>query len=141
MPKNLIQHVEWTTRDTERLKTFFASIFDWKFSQAMPDYTLIEGVGGIFQAPDPNMPISVTPYVNVADLAETEAKITAAGGTIYKSKEEVPGRGWFTIFGDPDGNPVAIWQSIAPRTVAKRATAKKAAKAKPKPKAKKRAKR
>ncbi len=46
MPKNVIQHFEWTTRDADRLKAFFGEIFDWKFSQPMPDYTLIEGVGG-----------------------------------------------------------------------------------------------
>lgn len=131
MPKNVIQHFEWTTRDADRLKTFFGSVFDWKFSQPMPDYTLIEGIGGIFPAPDETMPIGVTPYVNVADLGETEAKITAAGGTIFKSGQEVPGMGWFSIFGDPDGNTMAIWQA-APRP-------KPAPKKASKPKAKKKA--
>jgi hypothetical protein len=59
------------------------------------------------------MPVGVTPYVNVTDLAEKEQRITAAGGRIHKSKQEVPGMGWFTIFSDPDGNMLALWQPAA----------------------------
>ena len=111
MPTNIIQHIEWTTRDPERLRSFFAGIFDWQFREAMPGYTMIDGVGGIFDAPDPQMPIGVTPYVNVADLGEKEKRVAAAGGQIHKSKQEVPGMGWFTIFSDPDGNMLAMWQA------------------------------
>jgi predicted enzyme related to lactoylglutathione lyase len=125
VPKNLIQHFEWTTRNPQRLKAFFGRIFDWTFSEPMPGYTLIEGVGGIFEAPDPQMPIAVTPYVNVKDLSETEAKIAAAGGRIHKSKQEVPGMGAFTIFSDPDGNLVALWEAKRPAPKRARRPAKK----------------
>lgn len=119
MPKNNIQHIEWTTRDPRRLRSFFERIFDWEFREAMPGYTMIEGVGGIFDAPDPQMPIGVTPYVNVADLGEKEKRIRDAGGTIHKSKQEIPGMGSFTIFSDPDGNMLAMWQPAAkPRAAA-----------------------
>jgi uncharacterized protein len=138
MPKNNIQHIEWTTREPERLRSFFESIFDWEFRDAMPGYTMIDGVGGIFAAPDPQMPIGVTPYVNVGDLTEKEKRITAAGGRIHKSKQEVQGMGWFTIFSDPDGNMLALWQPAqAPRAArtrpAARKTARKTAARKPAP--------
>jgi predicted enzyme related to lactoylglutathione lyase len=129
MPRNNIQHIEWTTREPERLRSFFARIFDWEFREAMPGYTIIEGVGGIFAAPDPQMPVGITPYVNVADLAETEKRITAAGGRIHKSRHEVQGMGWFTIFSDPDGTTLALWQA-APASPAGGAR-KKARKAPP----------
>ena len=131
MPQNLIQHVEWTTRDSKRLREFFGNVFDWSFREAMPGYTLIEGVGGIFDAPDAAMPRVITPYVNVRNLDETERKITAAGGHIHKSKQEVPGMGWFTLFSDPDGNVVGIWQPMmaaAKKKPAKKAVSKKPAK-------------
>jgi len=112
MPQNLIQHIEWTTRDAQHLRAFYSRIFDWKFRDAMPGYTMIEGVGGIFSAPDPQMPIVITPYVNVRDLGETEAKVSAAGGRIHKSRQEVPGMGWFTLFSDPDGNIIGLWQAM-----------------------------
>jgi predicted enzyme related to lactoylglutathione lyase len=126
MPKNNIQHIEWTTRDPRRLRSFFERIFDWEFREAMPGYTMIEGVGGIFDAPDPQMPIGVTPYVNVADLGEKETRIRDAGGTIHKSKQEVSGRGWFTIFSDPDGNMLALWQPAAKPRAGAGAARKKA---------------
>jgi predicted enzyme related to lactoylglutathione lyase len=129
MPKNAIQHIEWTTRDPRRLKSFYDDIFDWNFFEAMPGYTMIEGVGGIFDAPDPQMPGGITPYVNVADLGETEAKISRLGGQIHKSHQEVPGRGWFTLFSDPDGNIIGLWQATAQAPAQARAKPKAAKKA------------
>ena len=128
MPQNLIQHIEWTTRDAQHLRAFYSRIFDWKFRDAMPGYTMIEGVGGIFSAPDPQMPIVITPYVNVRDLGETEAKVNAAGGRIHKSRQEVPGMGWFTLFSDPDGNIIGLWQAMQQRAVQKPARKKVAKK-------------
>jgi len=128
VPKNLIQHIEWTTRDPERLKNFFRQIFDWNFLDAMPGYTLIEGVGGVFQAPDTQMPIVVTPYVNVSDLRSIEERAAAAGGRIHKSKQEVPGRGWYSILSDPDGNLLGLWQAMAPPASAGRTSRARGAK-------------
>jgi uncharacterized protein len=130
MPKNLIQHIEWTTRHSARLRTFFTSVFDWTFREAMPGYTMIEGIGGIFEAPDPQMPIVITPNVTVRDLGETEKKITAAGGQIHKSKQEVPGMGWFTLCSDPDGTIFGCWQPLqaaANQPARKKAATKKVA--------------
>ena len=131
MPKNLIQHHEWNTRDPKRLRTFYSRIFDWKFhDNVMPGYTLIDGIGGVFEiTPEMgDMPTGITNYVNVADLDEKEALVRSAGGRIYKSKQEVPGMGWFTIFADPDGNTVAMWQAMPRRTARVATRAKKAAK-------------
>jgi predicted enzyme related to lactoylglutathione lyase len=135
VPKNLIQHIEWTTRDPARLKSFFSRIFDWNFSDAMPGYTLIEGVGGVFEAPDPQMPVVITPYVNVADLRETEAKASAAGATVHKSRQEVPGRGWFSILSDPDGNLLGLWEPLMRAPASSAATTRRAAARKPAKKA------
>ena len=129
MPKNVIQHHEWTTRDPKRLQSFYGKVFDWKFNEAMPGYTMIDGVGGIFAlSQEQQMPIGVTNYVNVDDLSEKEDLIRKGGGQIYKSKQEVPGMGWFTIFADPDGNTVAMWQPAKRR--AKASASKKTTSAK-----------
>jgi predicted enzyme related to lactoylglutathione lyase len=120
--------VEWSTHDPKRLKKFYGRIFDWTFDEPMPGYTIMPNVGGIFAIPPgQEMPTGITNYVNVDDLGKKEKLVTKAGGTIYKSKQEVPGMGWFTIFGDPDGNTVAMWQP-APRPP--KAAARKAASSK-----------
>jgi hypothetical protein len=81
------------------------------------------------------MPTGIINYVNVDDLGKKEKLVAKAGGTIYKSKQEVPGMGWFTIFGDPDGNAVAMWQAApkppkaaSRKKPAEKASAKKSAK-------------
>lgn len=73
------------------------------------------------------MPTGITNYVTVDDLGKKEKLVTKAGGTIYKSRQEVPGMGWFTIFGDPDGNTVAMWQAAPrqPKTAARKAASRK----------------
>jgi uncharacterized protein len=130
MVKNVIQHHEWNTRNPKRLQSFYGRIFDWKFNdKAMPGYTLIEGIGGIFEITPQmgDMPAGITNYVNVDDLDAKEKLVRAAGGTIYKSKQEVPGMGWFTIFADPDNNTVAMWQPMK-KPARAAATAKKTVK-------------
>ena len=140
MPKNAIQHIEWTTRDPRRLQSFYDELFDWNFFEAMPGYTMIEGLGGIFEAPDPQMPVTITPYVNVEELGAIEEKIARLGGQVHKSRQEVPGRGWFTLFSDPDGNIVGLWQSmVAPAAARARPKAAKKAAKKPARKAAKKA--
>lgn len=116
MPKNLIQHHEWNTRDPKRLASFYSRIFDWKFDdRKMPGYTFIDGIGGLFEIPPEmgEMPTGVVNYVNVDDLEAKEKLIRAAGGSIKKSKQEVPNMGWFTIFTDPDNNLMAMWQPMS----------------------------
>ena len=121
MPKNVIQHHEWNTRDPKRLQAFYGRIFDWKFFEAMPGYTMIDGIGGIFDIPA-DMPLEpgVVNYVNVDDLEAKEKLIGVAGGKIYKSKQEVPGMGWFTMFADPDGNLMAMWQAMPKKKTGKK---------------------
>lgn len=130
-PKNVIEHHEWNTRDPRRLQAFYSKIFDWKFNdKVMPGYTLIDGIGGVFQiTPEMGeMPTGITNYVNVDDLDAKEKLVRAAGGRIYKSKQEVPGMGWFTIFADPDNNTIAMWQPMMRRPARAVAAAKKSAK-------------
>lgn len=115
MPTNLIQHHEWNTRNPERLKEFYGKLFDWTFDDSqMKGYTLIDGIGGIFTIPPEmgDMPTGITNYVNVDSLEAKEKLLREAGATIYVSKQEVPGMGWFTIFADPDGNTVAMWEAM-----------------------------
>jgi len=70
-----------------------------------------------------------------------EKKVKAAGGQIHKSQQEVPGMGWFTLFSDPDGNIVGVWQPMAKRqTVAARKKMKKTGTTRPLPKKRTRAK-
>jgi len=137
MGKNSIGHVEWRTRDTARLKSFYGSLFKWKFVESMPGlYTSVNTGndklgGGILQlGAGDQMPTGISNYVNVDDLDAHEEKIKALGGQILISKREVPGQGYFSVFTDPDSNIMAVWQPISAKDRrAAEKLAKKAAKA------------
>jgi len=134
--KNPIQHVEWRTRDSARLKSFYGSVFDWKFADWMPGYVgidhgLKDSGGGIFQIPEgAPIPPGLTNYVTVSELEPFEEKIQAAGGHLVPgmAHQEVPQVGRFTIFTDPDGNTLALWQQF-PKPKERRKAEKKAKKA------------
>jgi predicted enzyme related to lactoylglutathione lyase len=134
-----ISHVEWVTRDANRLQKFYGTVFNWKFSESgMPGYTMVdfgnkETGGGVFGIGDQPMPTGVTNYYTVDELGPHEEAIRANGGQVHRSNQEIPGIGWFSIAGDPDGNMFALWKqapkpSKKEKKAAKRAQ-KKAAKA------------
>lgn len=116
--KRPVQMIEWRTKDSARLKSFYGGVFHWKFDEVDPGhYTMVdtgndELAGGIFQLENNPIPASVVPYISVDDLDESEKQIAALGGRVVESKHEVPGWGAFSIFLDPDGSALAIWQNL-----------------------------
>ena len=96
--------------------------------------------GGMFEMP--GAPIAWVPYAAVGDVAKSTEKARSLGAQILKEKSEVPGMGWFSIFRDPTGALIALWEP-KPKAMPRKAKAKprKAAKAKAKTKAKRKARR
>jgi hypothetical protein len=109
-------HVELHTRDPERAEKFYKELFDWKFENAPDmDYTIIkvgEGTGGgIMKSP---MPAEAhpqwVPYVLVDDVSASTEKAKSLGATLLLDIMEVPGMGRFSMFLDPTGAAVALWE-------------------------------
>ena len=77
-------------------------------------YTLIkvgEGTGGgMMKHPMPGQPSSWLAYVDVDDIAESTRKAKALGAKIIRDVTEIPGIGSFSIFTDPTGATLALWQ-------------------------------
>jgi predicted enzyme related to lactoylglutathione lyase len=113
---NPFVHIELTTNDIGKAKTFYKSLFEWNLEDVPmgggQTYTMVnvgEGTGGgMFQME--GAPIAWIPYVAVDDVARTTAKAKSLGATILKDKTEVPGMGWFSMFKDPTGAIIATWQ-------------------------------
>ena len=58
-------------------------------------------------------------YIDVDDLDTYSEKIRQAGGKIVVEKMDVPGVGQLSLFEDPDGRVLGMWQkkiAIFPRT-------------------------
>jgi hypothetical protein len=145
---NPFVHIELTTSDLGKAKTFYKSLFDWKLKDVDmgggQTYTMVnvgEGTGGgMFQMP--GAPVAWLPYVAVKDVAKSTEKARSLGAMILKEKTEVPGMGWFSIFRDTTGAMIAIWEP-KPKEMPKKAKAapKKKAKTKAKKKARRKARR
>lgn len=66
--------------------------------------------GGIMKPQEGEWPAKLTFYIDVDEIESYNEKIEAAGGTIIVPKMDVPGVGWMSLFEDPDGRVIGLWQ-------------------------------
>jgi predicted enzyme related to lactoylglutathione lyase len=112
---NPFVHVELQTNDLARAKDFYTKLFDWQLDDVPGmDYTMIgvgEGTGGgMMKNPVPNAPSQWLAYVQVDDVVASTEKAKSLGATICKEVTEIPDYGWFSVFIDPTGAALALWQ-------------------------------
>lgn len=116
---NPFVHVELATQDLAKAKDFYGKLFDWQLEE-MPMqhggiYTLIkvgEGTGGgMMKHPMPGAPSAWLAYVLVDDIAAATRKAQSLGATIVRDVTEIPDIGSFSIFTDPTGATLALWQA------------------------------
>src|ERR1700728_695111 len=116
---NPFVHVELNTTDVGKAKQFYGSLFDWKLEDmpmgAMGSYTTI-GVGGgtgggIMKHPMRGQPSFWLSYVNVDDIAAATAKAKSLGATIIRDVMPVAEMGFLSIFMDPTGAVLGVWQA------------------------------
>ena len=108
-----INYVEFPAVDLAATKSFFQAVFGWKFQDYGPDYTAFDGEGldgGFFQSELCSQTKSGGALVVFysADLEATQAKVTAAGGTIAREIFSFPGGRRFHFL-EPSGNELAVW--------------------------------
>ena len=111
-----INYLEFPARDIKATKAFFAATFDWSFVDCGPDYCAFSnaGIDGGFFSADLSVSAkagSVLIVIYSQSLAETQKKITDAGGTIVIPPFSFPGGHRFH-FSDPSGNEFAVWSEI-----------------------------
>lgn len=115
---NPFVHVELNTTDLSKAKSFYGSLFDWKLDDvpmgAMGTYTTI-GVGGgtgggMMTHPMPGQPSFWLSYVNVDDIKAATAKAKSLGANIIRDVMPVAEMGWLSIFMDPTGAVLGLWQ-------------------------------
>jgi uncharacterized protein len=113
---NSFCHVELTTPDVAKAKTFYSQLFDWNLEDAPMGggmtYTLIkpkDGTGGGMMEMK-NVPPGWLAYVLVDDIKASTAKAKSLGATMIRENEPVAEIGWMTIFTDPTGAMLALWQ-------------------------------
>ena len=114
---NPIVHIEFSSRNVAACKQFYESLFGWKFQYdpKMNYHSWETGTppgGGMFQ--NDQMPPGINVYVGVDDVDQALQKAQSLGATVMRWKEEIPGIGWFGMFRDPEGIPLAVYKSMRP---------------------------
>ncbi len=110
-------HVELTTSDLDKAKSFYTGLFDWQLNDIPmgpgSTYTLIGvgkgGTGGGMMSM-PGAPTGWLAYVLVDDVKASTAKARELGATVVKDVTEVPGAGWLSLITDPTGAMLGLWQ-------------------------------
>lgn len=115
---NPIQWLEIATKDIERAKTFYATVFGLEFQYVeMPDSKMYMfgdqgevGSGGCLvysESSVPSMDGSLV-YFSTEDLAVELAKVDDAGGEVLLPKTDIGEFGFFAHIKDTEGNKIGI---------------------------------
>jgi uncharacterized protein len=118
MPGTFVWH-ELLTRDAGAAKEFYRDVVGWESLDVdmgpMGTYTLLKKDGvdraGLMQMPaDAAAPSNWLPYVGVADVDASAARVTELGGMIYVKPTDIPGIGRFSVCADPTGASFALYR-------------------------------
>lgn len=115
---NPFVHVELATQDLGAAKSFYQSLFDWTLKDedmgGGMHYTMIgvgEGTGGgMMKHPMPEAPSAWLAYVQVDDINAATEKAKSLGAKIIREPTAVMDAGSFSIFVDPTGAYLGMWQ-------------------------------
>jgi len=108
-----IVHFEINTKDANRAKRFYSSLFGWKYKDSdMPEmeYYLVDGAnpGGAIN-PNTQEP-GIVVYFDTADIEASIGKVRELGGK-SDDKMAIPAQGWFASCADTEGNKFSLFQS------------------------------
>ena len=118
---NPVVHFEIASKDTDKLRRFYADVFGWSMNADNPmNYALAStkdgdtGIdGGLYQVGDANDHPGLRIYAQVADGEAVLAKVEASGGKRLGQLQEVPGMGIKTAqFLDPEGNLFGLVEPV-----------------------------
>ena len=120
------------TKDPKGAIAFYTEVVGWKTQPfgAGSDYEMWVGsqgpLGGVYTLPAEAENMGAPPHwignVLVDDVDATAAQVVTLGGKIYKAPADIPTVGRFAVIADPQGAPIAIFnssQGMAPHDASK----------------------
>ncbi len=111
-------HIEIPVNDLESGGAFYEQLFGWQ-TRLWPemDYMTFnpgEGPGGGFAVVDGQRAVAgrILVHVGTDDVSATLARAESLGATTAVPRTEIPQVGWFGVFIDPAGNPIALFEPL-----------------------------
>jgi uncharacterized protein len=106
-------HFELPAQDSGRAKTFWSSLFGWKFQEweSSVEYSMLDGNepgGAIYPSQEGEKGPVV--YFGTGDIDKTLARVRELGGAA-EDKQPIPTVGWFARCTDTEGNDFSLFQS------------------------------
>ena len=110
MNNSHINYVEFKAHDLVKIKQFYTTCFDWKFTDYGETYVAFSesGLEGGFEKTEDKIINGVLVVLYHENLAFIKNKIIEAKGIISKDIFSFPGGNRFH-FVDPSGNELAVW--------------------------------
>ena len=110
MKDNHINYIEFKAKDLEKIKTFYASAFNWTFTDYGATYIAFSesGLAGGFEKTELKIINGALIVLYHKNLDFIKDKINSSGGKITKDIFSFPGGRRFH-FKDPSGNELAVW--------------------------------
>jgi predicted enzyme related to lactoylglutathione lyase len=114
--------VDLATPDLDRAKDFYRALFGWEILDGPPEaggYSMAMRAGftiaGLGPQMNPSAPPAWSNYINVASADDTAERVTANGGTVLMPPFDVLDVGRMTMFADPAGAMLGVWEPRAHR--------------------------
>ncbi len=117
MSKRNVVHVEIPAANVKATSRFYQELLGWKIQhdEAM-NYSMWQaedGSGGGFPEVNADNPAGqVLVYIDSDDIEADLKKVQKLGGTVVRTKTEIPNIGWFGMFKDPTGNVLALYTGM-----------------------------
>ncbi len=112
--------VDLGSPDQARAKIFYAALLGWECPEGPPEaggYSVCtlrgKTVAGIGPQMNPDFPPVWMTYVNVDNADETVATVSPSGGTVLVPPMDVMDAGRMSIFADPAGAVIGLWQPMS----------------------------
>ena len=106
-----VGHFEIPADRTDDLKSFYSSLFGWKFEKGQTrDYWMIKNAGisgGL--APRENPEQMPTMFVAVESIDDYISKAQQLGAKVVKNKQEIDA-GYYAVMEDTQKNTFGIWR-------------------------------
>ncbi|MEV7472200.1 VOC family protein [Pseudarthrobacter oxydans] len=122
-----VVHFEIPADDQERAKKFYQQALGWRI-EPVPgmDYNMVittpmdeatgqpttaGAINGGMMAREEKIANPVI-TVDVPDIDATLKTVEELGGSVVMPKNEIPGRGYFAYFKDPEDNVMGLWENL-----------------------------